>query len=53
MHKNSLADAVEKLTEAELETIFNEAIKRLAARGVFANCKGTFALDTALCKKNE
>ena len=47
MHKNSLADAVEKLTEAELETIFNEAIKRLVARSVFANSKGIFALDSS------
>lgn len=47
MHKNSLADAVEKLTDRELETIFNEAIKRLAAQGLFAHSQGIFALDSS------
>jgi hypothetical protein len=45
MHKNVLADAVEKLTAEELETILNKSIQRLAAKGVFAESQGHFALD--------
>ena len=45
MHKNVLADAVEKLTACELETILNKSIQRLADKGVFAESKGHFALD--------
>lgn len=45
MHKNVLADAVEKLTAPELETILNRSIQRLAAKGVFAESQGHFALD--------
>jgi len=45
MHKNVLADAVEKLTAQELETILNQSIQRLAAKGVFAESQGHFALD--------
>jgi len=45
MHKNVLADAVEKLTANELETILNTSIQRLAKKGVFAESQGHFALD--------
>jgi hypothetical protein len=45
MHKNVLADAVEKLTVKELETILNTSIQRLAAKGIFAESQGHFALD--------
>ena len=47
LHKNTLADAVEKLTHQELEQIFNGAIQRLAARGVFTSSNGVFALDSS------
>lgn len=45
LHKNTLADAVEKLTVEELEHIFNGAVKRLSERGMFTNSQGVFALD--------
>ena len=45
MHKNTLADSVERLTAEELEYLLNETAKRLAARGFFAKGKGHFALD--------
>jgi hypothetical protein len=45
MHKNVLADAVEKLTAEEVAYILNEAIKRLAERGIFKQSRGHFALD--------
>jgi len=45
MHKNVLADTVEKLTAKELETILNRSIQRLAAKGVFRESQGHFALD--------
>jgi hypothetical protein len=45
MHKNVLADTVEKLTAKELETILNRALQRLAAKGVFRESQGHFALD--------
>jgi hypothetical protein len=47
LHKNTLADAVEKLTASELEHIFNGAVKRLSERGLFAHSKGVFALDAS------
>ena len=46
MHKNTLADAVEKLTTEEVEYILNEAVKRLAERGIFKQSAGHFALDS-------
>jgi hypothetical protein len=46
IHKNTLADAVEKLTPEELDLIFNEALKRLAAHGFFERSGGVFALDS-------
>ena len=46
MHKNTLADAVEKLTAEEVAHILNEAVKRLAERGVFQQSQGHFALDS-------
>ena len=53
MHKNTLADAVERLTAEELEFLrgtrksakSNETAKRLATRGFFARSQGHFALD--------
>ena len=45
LHKNVLADAVEKLTADEVSYILNEAIQRLAATGVWAKSRGRFALD--------
>lgn len=45
MHKNTLADAVERLTAEELEQILNETANRLRARGFFKGSKGHFALD--------
>ena len=46
MHKNTLADAVEKLTVKEVDYILNEAVKRLAERGVFQQGLGHFAMDS-------
>ena len=43
LHKNVLADAVEKLTPDEVSYILNESVKRLAARGVWAGSRGHFA----------
>jgi len=45
LHKNVLADAVEKLTPDEVSYILNESVKRLAAHGVWAASRGHFALD--------
>ena len=47
MHKNVLADAVEKLTAEEVAYILNEAVKRLAERGIFKASPGHFALDSS------
>lgn len=47
MHKNVLADAVEKLTAQEVAYILNEAVKRLAGRGIFKESQGHFALDSS------
>ena len=45
LHKNVLADAVEKLTADEVSYILNESVKRWAAHGLFAESQGHFALD--------
>lgn len=45
MHKNTLADALERLTAEEIEYVFNGAVQRLVARGCFAESAGHFALD--------
>ena len=45
LHKNVLADAVEKLTADELSYILNESMRRLAGKGVLAESQGRFALD--------
>jgi hypothetical protein len=45
MHKNTLADAVERLTAEELEFILNETASRLQTKGFFNGSKGHFALD--------
>src|SRR5215210_5722311 len=47
MHKNTLADAIERLSAEELETLLNETVKRLVARGFFATSHGHFALDAS------
>lgn len=47
LHKNVLADAVEKLTAEEVAYILNGAVKRLAERGVFKQSQGHFALDSS------
>jgi hypothetical protein len=47
MHKNTLADAIERLSAAELETLLNETVKRLVARRFFATSQGQFALDAS------
>lgn len=48
MHKNTLADAVERLTATELAQLLNATATRLAARGFFDHSPGTFALDASL-----
>jgi len=45
MHKNTLADAVERLSASELECMLNGTARRLKERGFFKNSKGHFALD--------
>jgi hypothetical protein len=47
MHKNTLADAVERLSAAELKTLLNETVKGLVARGFFTTSRGHFALDAS------
>lgn len=47
MHKNTLADAIERLSAKEVETLLNETVKRLVARGVFRPSAGHFALDAS------
>jgi hypothetical protein len=45
MHKNTLADAAERLTAEELEHVLNGTARRLRARGFFEGSRGHFALD--------
>jgi hypothetical protein len=47
MHKNTLADAVERLRADEVEHVLNGTAQRLADRGFFAKSKGHFALDAS------
>lgn len=47
MHKNVLADAVEKLTAEEVACILNGAVQGLAEHGVFEQGQGHFALDSS------
>jgi hypothetical protein len=47
MHKNTLANAIERLSAEELETLLNETVKRLVARGCLAQSRGHFALDAS------
>jgi hypothetical protein len=47
MHKNTLADAVERLSAEELEQMLNATARCLRARGFFAGSKGHFALDAS------
>ncbi len=45
MHKNTLADAIDRLRAEELEYVLNETVVRLRDRGLFKQSKGHFALD--------
>src|SRR3990172_3285190 len=45
MHKNTLADAVERLSAEGLESVLNGTVVRLRERGWFKQSKGHFALD--------
>jgi hypothetical protein len=45
MHKDTLADAVERLSAEELAQILNETASRLRTRGLFQGSRGNFALD--------
>jgi hypothetical protein len=47
MHKNTLADAVERLRGEDLEMVLNGTAQRLAERGFFARSTGHFALDAS------
>jgi len=47
MHRDTLADAIERLTAVELEQILNGAVQRLAARGCLTTSRGHFALDAS------
>lgn len=47
MHKNTLADAVERLSAEELATLLNQTVQRLVARGCFTSSQGHFALDAS------
>jgi hypothetical protein len=47
MHKDTLADAVERLTAEELEKLLNATARRLAERGFFRASGGHFALDAS------
>jgi len=47
MHKNTLADAVERLSADDLAAVLNGTAHRLAERGFFATSKGHFALDAS------
>lgn len=47
MHKNTLADAVGRLSAAELEGLLNGTAQRLAQRGLLAPSNGHFALDAS------
>jgi len=47
MHKNTLADAVERLSADDLAAVLNGTAKRLAERGFFAHSHGHFALDAS------
>ena len=45
MHKNTLADAVERLKPAELQYVLNKTVVRLRQMGFLKKSKGHFALD--------
>jgi len=47
MHKNTLADALDKLSAEELERVLNGTAQRLVAHGFFAKSRGCFALDAS------
>jgi len=40
MHQNTLADAAERLSADDLQTVLNGTAQRLAERGFFAQSKG-------------
>lgn len=45
MHKNTLSDAIERLTPEEVERILSGAVGKLKQRGFFHKASGCFALD--------
>lgn len=47
MHKNTLSDAIERLSAEELDTLLNATVKRLVARGFVRASVGHFALDAS------
>jgi DDE family transposase len=47
MHTNTLADAIERLTPTELETVLNGVAQRLAVAGCLRTSTGHFALDAS------
>ncbi len=47
MHKNTLTDAVERLSADEVAQVLNGTAQRLAERGFFAKSTGHFALDAS------
>src|SRR5216684_6496237 len=47
MHKDTLSDAVERLTAEELAGLLNATAKRLAEQGFFRESGGHFALDAS------
>jgi len=47
MHKNTLSDAIERLSGEEVDTLLNATVQRLVARGFFQNSHGHFALDAS------
>jgi hypothetical protein len=47
MHKNTLGDAIERLTADEVERLLNQTASRLAVAGVFDQSAGRFALDAS------
>jgi len=47
MHKDVVADMLERLTEKEREYVYNEAIKKLAKEGLIKEDEGKYILDAS------
>jgi len=47
MHKDTLADWMEKLTEPEVEYILNEAVKKLRKKKLLEEMSGNFVIDAS------